>query len=216
VSLSKGQIKVIDKKLIDLNSFNASDFKEFKGDALITTLYNIAVEFLNSAESNLKAKDRVASGALLDSIKPTEVQIFGQVYTLNINANDYYKFIDRGVKGWQSGNPSDSPYAFKKSDGKGSHGTNSQMVTAIRKWLIKEGLKSKNISKNPKHSISARESRRQKITDTSTSAAIVISGQIRKNGLKKTNFWSDAEKSTMDYDNKNLSIALEIDILNSL
>jgi len=216
ISMKERQLDVIRTKSIDLNSTSKDQFKAFTGDNLTRALYNVAVKFVNTASDNLNKADRVSSGALLESITPTEVQVLGKVFSIDINVADYYKFIDKGVKGWQSGNPSDSPYAFKAPEGKSSGKKSSEMVTAIRKWLIKEGLKMKSSSKNPKHAISSRESRRQKITDTSTSTAIMIAGMIRKRGLKKTNFWTDAEKSASDYASKQFGEALQVDIINSL
>ena len=216
INMTERQLKVIQNKSIDLNSYSAKDYKAFTGDALVSALYNVAVKFINTAADNLNAADRVSSGSLLESIKPTDVIIMGKVFTINIDVNSYYKFIDKGVKGWQSGSPSDSPYAFKAPIKGGSGKQSSEMVTAIRKWLIKEGLKSRATSKNPKHAISLRESRRQKITDTATSSAIVVAGIIRKHGLKKTNFWSDAEKAASDYASKQFGEALEVEIINSL
>jgi hypothetical protein len=214
-SFSKRQLQVINNKIIDLNSDLKSDYKTFDGKALETALYNIAVEFINAAVDNLNAADRVSSGGLLESIRPSEIIVMGKKMTIEISVLDYYKFIDKGVKGWQSGSPSDSPYSFKppvKNSGKKS----SAMVTAIRKWLIKEGLRSKATSKNPKNAISARESRRQKITDTSTSTAIMISGIVRKRGLKKTNFWTDAEDKASKFAESELETALTISVINSL
>ena len=214
-SFSKRQQQVINNKLIDLNSDSPSRFKEFDGKALETALYNIAVEFINSAVDNLNAADRVSTGGLLESIKPSEIVVMGKKMTINISVLDYYKFIDKGVRGWQSGEPGDSPYAFKAPAGRGGK-KSSEMVTAIRKWLIKEGLKSNATSKNPKHAISARESRRQKITDTSTSTAIMIAGMVRKKGLKKTNFWTDAEAKASAFAEKEFETALSISVINSL
>ena len=214
-SFSKRQQQVINNKLIDLNSDSPSRFKEFDGKALETALYNIAVEFINSAVDNLNAADRVSTGGLLESIKPSEIVVMGKKMTINISVLDYYKFIDKGVRGWQSGEPGDSPYAFKAPAGRGGK-KSSEMVTAIRKWLIKEGLKSNATSKNPKHAISARESRRQKITDTATSTAIMIAGMVRKKGLKKTNFWTNAEAKASAFAEKEFETALSISIINSL
>ena len=216
INMTERQLKMIQNKSIDLNSYSAKDYKAFTGEALVSALYNVAVKFINTAADNLSNADRVSSGNLLESIKPTDVIIMGKVFTINIDVNSYYKFIDKGVKGWQSGSPSDSPYAFKAPIKGGSGKQSSEMVTAIRKWLIKEGLKSRATSKNPKHAVSLRESRRQKITDTATSSAIVVAGMIRRHGLKKTNFWSDAEKAASDYASKQFGEALEIDIINSL
>ena len=214
-SFSRRQQQVINNKIIDLNSDLASDYTTFNGKALETALYNIAVEFINSAVDNLHAADRVASGGLLESIKPSEIVVMGKKMTINISVLDYYKFIDKGVRGWQSGEPGDSPYAFKAPAGK-SGKKSSEMVTAIRKWLIKEGLKAKATSKNPKHAISSRESRRQKITDTATSTAIMIAGMVRRHGLKKTNFWTDAEEKASKFAEKEFETALTISVINSL
>lgn len=214
-SFSRRQQQVINNKIIDLNSDLASDYKTFDGKALEIALYNIAVEFITAATDNLNAADRVSSGGLLESIKPSEIVVMGKKMTINISVLDYYKFIDKGVKGWKSGEPGDSPYAFKAPEGK-SGKKSSEMVTAIRKWLIKEGLKSKATSKNPKHAISSRESRRQKITDTATSTAIMIAGIVRSKGLKKTNFWTDAEDKASKFAEKEFETALTISVINSL
>jgi hypothetical protein len=214
-SFSKRQQQVINNKIIDLNSDSPSSFKEFDGKALETALYNIAVEFINSAVDNLNTADRVSTGNLIESIKPSQIIVMGKKMTINISVLDYYKFIDQGVKGWKSGEPANSPYAFKAPDGK-SGKKSSEMVTAIRKWLIKEGLKSSSTSKNPKHAISARESRRQKITDVTTSTAIMIAGIVRSKGLKRTNFWTNAEEKASKFAENELETALTISVINSL
>lgn len=206
---------VINNRVIDLNSDLASNYTTFDGKALEVALYNIAVEFINAAAENLNAADRVSTGGLLESIKPSEITVMGKKMTINISVLDYYKFIDKGVKGWKSGTPSDSPYAFKAPAGK-SGKKSSEMVTAIRKWLVKEGLKSRSTSKNPKNAISARESRRQKITDTATSTAIMIAGRVRSQGLKKTNFWTDAEATASKFAESEFETALTISVINSL
>lgn len=214
-SFTKRQLQVINNKIIDLNSDSPKDYTTFDGKALEMALYNIAVEFITAATDNLQAADRVSSGGLLESIKPSEIMVMGKKMTIEISVLDYYKFLDKGVKGWQSGTPGDSPYAFKAPAGK-SGKKSSEMVTAIRKWLIKEGLKAKATSKNPKNAISSREKRRQKITDTATSTAIMIAGIVRKQGLKKTNFWTDAEATASKFAESELETALTISVINSL
>jgi hypothetical protein len=213
----KRQQYVIDNKFIDLYSDDPNLYKELDGQPFEIALNNVAAAFIEAAADNLDKADRVSSGALLDSIKQSEIQILGKTLSIDISVLDYYKFIDKGVKGWQSGNPSDSPYEFKQPQKGGSGKKSSDMVTAIRKWLIKEGLASQTLSrKSPTHAISSREKRRQKITDTSTSKAIVISGMIRKHGLKKTNFWTDAEATATKSAEAEFGEALQISLINSL
>ncbi len=216
-SITKRQQQAIERNLIDLNSDEPYQYKELDAQPLEIALYNVAAAFIDAAATNLNEADRVSSGDLLNSIKPSEIQVLGKVFTIDISVLDYYKFIDKGVKGWQSGAPSDSPYAFKKPEKGGSGQKKSEMVTAIRKWLIKEGLASRTLSrKSASHAISPRESRRQKITDTSTSQAIAISGIIRRHGLKKTNFWTDAEATATKAAEAEFDQALQISIINSL
>ncbi len=204
-------------RLIDLNSAEAGEFKPFDGQPFEVALFNVAAAFSDAAATNLQNADRVASGNLVESIKPSEIRITGSLMEIDISVLDYYKFIDKGVKGWQSGNPSDSPYAFKQPQKGGSGKKSSEMVTAIRKWLVKEGMRSRQLSrKSPTHAISSREKRRQKITDTATSTAIKVAGIIRRQGLKKTNFWTDAGETASKVAEQEFGTALQISIINSL
>jgi len=212
-SITQAQMNPNLSRLIDLNSYDPAGYTEFKGDAVMTALYNIAAEFIKNASNNLEQSDRISTGNLLDSISPSEITIMGKTYSIQINVNDYYKFIDKGVKGWKSGSPSDSPYAFKQPGKRGEAPKNSKMVSAIRQWLIKEVLKS---TTSTGRSITRRESRRQSVTDASTRAAIVISQNIKRKGLIKTNFWTKAEQQTKNYAENEIGIALQIDIINSL
>jgi hypothetical protein len=216
-SITKRQQQAIERNLIDLNSDEPYQYNELDGQPFEVALYNVAAAFIDAAATNLNNADRVSTGELLNSIKPSEIKVFGKTMQIDISVLDYYKFIDKGVKGWQSGTPSDSPYSYKQPQKGGSGKKNSAMVTAIRKWLIKEGLASRTLSrKSASHAISPRESRRQKITDTSTSQAIAISGIIRRQGLKKTNFWTDAEATATKAAEAEFGQALEISIINSL
>jgi len=212
-SISQAQLNPNLSRLIDLNSYDPAAYTEFKGDAVMTALYNIAAEFIKNASNNLQQVDRISTGALLDSINPSEITIMGKTYSISINVNDYYKFIDKGVKGWKSGSPSDSPYAFKQPGKRGEAPKSSKMVSAIRQWLIKEGLKA---TTSTGKSITKRESKRKSITDASTKAAIVVAQSIKKKGLDKTNFWTKAGQQTTNYAEKEIGIALQIDIINSL
>lgn len=213
-SQKKRQQMLLDSGFLDLNNDNLDDFKGFSGDAVATALYNVAEQFIQQAVTNLNDVDRVATGSLEESIKPTDIIVMGKVMSININVFDYYKFIDKGVKGWKSQSPGDSPYGFKPQGKRGSAPKNSKMVAAIKQWLLKEGLKSKGAEN--KHPISSREARRNKITDATTSMAIKTTLNIRKYGLKKTNFWTKTEGQIQDYVAKEFETALQIDIINSL
>jgi hypothetical protein len=126
--------------------------------------------------------------------------------------SDYYKFVDRGVKGWQGSN-GDGTFQFKKPSGH-SGAKSSKMVTALKKWLIREGLKQKNNKYKP---ISKRESKRAKKTfDPATGAAIALAGTIRRRGLKKTLFWTKAVKDMKKTIGERFAKGMKLDIIETI
>jgi hypothetical protein len=197
--------------LINLNSDARDIFGPLQGDAVEVALYNVAAKFITTAVDKLNAADRIGAGALENSIIPSDIIVSGKLMTINISLNDYYKFLDQGVRGWKTGTPN-SPYAFKAPQ-KGGQKT-SKMVTAIKAWLAQEG--SKQNDKNTKHTISSREHRRAKITDTSTQQAIIATIMIKRKGLKRTLFWTSTAQSMAAYAASVFETALAIDINNSL
>jgi len=214
-TISEGQSSVTgDGGFLDLLIYNAQNkIPVLKLDNIVDALTYIGAEFVKKANENLNNSDRVASGFLGDSIKPLEIKVLGSLYTLEINVADYYKFIDKGVNGWQ--NSQGSPYKFQNYSGK-SGKKESKMVDAIRKWVIQQHLQSRNTSKKSGHQISKREHKQSRITDASLSTAIAISRSVRKKGLKATHFWTDAETQVKDLALDKLSKSLKIDIVNYL
>ena len=208
ISFAQAQANLLATDFLD--SIGVSP-KQFGGEtvqlnALAKTVIKSSAEFAANAKDNLNQADRVASGSLLDSIEPKVVEL-GVNNVVDIYVNDYYKFVDKGVKGWKDRSGSGSPYAFKAPGGS-TGAKSSKMVTAIRKWLIKEGIKIRNTKK----AITPREGRRLNITDTSTSAAIVIAGKIRRDGLRKTDFWTKAIRQLEQDFANDIAGALRIDV----
>jgi hypothetical protein len=214
ISQYKRQQAFLDSGFMDLNSQTIDDIKPFTGDAIAIALYNASVHFVLQAGQNLEKVDRVAGGQLVNSIIPADMIIMGKVMTININVNDYYKFVDQGVKGWKNSNVNSS-YSFKAPGKRGSAPKNSKMVTAIKQWLVSEGSKATGKAERKK-SISPREAMRVKITDASTSAAIFTTMMIKRKGLKKTNFWADSVSDLQKYIATEFETALKIDVINSL
>lgn len=189
-----------------------------KLDASQKALIEIAAEFAINVGKNLNAVDSVSSGYLIDNTIPLEPVITGKKIKIDIETASYYDFVNSGVKGWKDTSGSNSKYQFKKPTRKkgGSGQKTSKMVTSIRKWLIKEGLKTTDKSKN-KVAISKRETKRQKrtFTDTSTRTAIIIAGNVRKRGLRKTGFWDKAIETLEKTIEDKVGLAAKIDIINS-
>ena len=183
------------------------------GDPLTATdaaVIRAAARFVQDATDNLIKADKVSSGNLSDSIKPVVKEWGNGVNIIQIMVADYYKFVDRGVKGWADKKGSGSPYQFKKGSGKGGgNPASNPMVVSIRKWLIRESRAVKNI----KIAVTPREQKRKKIVDTSTREASRIAYFIKRNGLAKSNFWTDAITELEKDIATGVANALRIDVI---
>jgi hypothetical protein len=197
---------------LQLDDNNIGNYQVVKLEAVTDALYYLAAKYVEFATDNLEKADRVASGALSSSIVALPMEILGSVYSVSIKLDDYYKFVDKGVKGWADEKGGNSPYQFKNYQGGGKK--SSKMVTAIRKWLVSQSLQGTAV--NAKKSIYKREKKNASVTDTSTQLAIIISRSIKKKGLKPSHFWSDAEKSVMQIAEAEFAQAIKVDIINSI
>lgn len=171
-----------------------------------SVLIEMAGYLVATAQENLVAADRVESGGLSESLKIVNPQVInGTVMKVEVEANDYYKFVDGGVRGTRSGS---GVFAFKNEF------VSKKMMIAIRKWLIREGIKGR--TDNKYRGISNREDFRKSITETSQSVAYAIARSIKKKGLKQTNFFANAVTDTEQKVEQEMSKGFEIDIIRTL
>lgn len=158
------------------------------------------------AITNLNKSDRVATGALSDSIKVLDPRVVNGVNVIvDVEALFYYQFVDGGVKGTKRGA---GKFSFKNDK------PGRTMVNALRKWIIREGLKAK--TKTGGKPITGRERFRKSITETSNSVAYAIARSIKQKGLKRTNFFDKAVRSTESKISEELSKGFKIDIINAI
>lgn len=208
ISQANRQKQVINSGFLDLLGDNKQDFEPLKLDAVADSLISIAADFIERLRDNLQAADAISSGGLADSIVASDVIVFGNVYKIEISLASFYDFVNQGVKGWQDEKGGNSPYQFKKTR------PSPKMALAIRKWVIKEGLKGRG-KENGKQ-VGIRDQRRQKISDTSTKTAYAISSGVKKKGLRPTHFFDKSVKEMEQVMQDQLGAALKIDIINSL
>jgi hypothetical protein len=199
-SITKAQAKLLAESFLD----NIGD-DELKPTESLSALIMIAGGLVEEATRNLNKVDRVSTGALSDSLKVLDPTQLGKTVRLDIEALDYYRFVDAGVKGTRGGA---GKYAFKKET------VGGEFLKSLKRWIAKEGLKAKtNVGGK---SITRREAKRKSITDVSTRVAYAIGVNIKKKGLKKTNFFTDAVITTQNKADDILGAALKIDIINTL
>lgn len=181
--------------------------EDFKPQKTLKNFFLVVAKFVEEATDNLNKADRVSTGALSDSIKIIDPVIEGKKIRVDISMLYYWKFINDGVKGVISGRPS-SQYSFKNLF------VSKKMLKALRKWVVKEGIKMKATGQGKP--ITKRERKRKKITDTSTATAYAISRSVKAKGLKKTNFVTNALKAADKYAKKELGKGFTADIIDAI
>lgn len=200
-SISKAQAEALSSGFFDTIGANRSGFKAKETTSELIILAGGLVE---EAQNNLNKSDRNATGALSESLKVLNPGLVAGLVQVDVEALDYYKFVDAGVRGTKSGS-SAKGYSFKDK---------MPPVNIIRKWVIREGLKAKtNVGGKP---ITKREARRKSITETSNRVAFGISMGIKQHGLKRTNFFSKAIATTKRKSREVFGKAFKLDIINSI
>jgi hypothetical protein len=160
-------------------------------DPMQEMLSKYIVEFLKTASDNLNKTGSVTTGALDESLDFNIVKLRNG-YRIDFTALDYYKFVDKGVRGAGASRKNNtSPYQFKFINPSKSH------VTAIEKWIIRNRLTA------TARDLRGREGRERKAIDPTKgrrTLAYIIARSIKRDGLYETGFWSDAfDKTFADF-----------------
>ena len=98
-------------------------------DPIQEMLSRYIVEFLNTASDNLEKTNSISTGKLNESLDYNIVRT-NNGYRIDFTALEYFKFVDKGVRGAGSSEKNQtSPYRFKYINPSKSH------VQAIKKWI---------------------------------------------------------------------------------
>lgn len=166
-----------------------------------TMLAEYISKFLDTAADNLNSTNSVTTGNLLDSLD-FQLESNRNGYVISFTALDYWKFVDKGVRGaGESKKNKTSPYKFKYITPSKSH------VDAILSWMKINNIVAKAMDVQ-KYGKTRRESKSGNPQDEKRSVAKVIARSIKKQGLEATNFWSNAIDSTFKDFGVRLSEAL--------
>jgi len=200
-SISKAQANLLSKGFLDkIGSKEGLQPKES-----LSALFQLAGFLVETAQDNLNKADKVSSGALSESIKILNPDREGKIVVVDVELLYYYIFIDQGVRGTKKGS---GKFSFKHDY------PNKEMVKQIQDWLKKEGSKAKtDVGGKP---ITKREARRKKISDTSKSQAYQAARSVKRKGIKKTLFWTNAVKATERKAENLIGDAFLIDIIDAI
>jgi hypothetical protein len=139
-------------------------------DALAEVLRKHYQAKVNLSKDMLAKERRDASGRLSASLRPIDKVLSETVAELDLIAEDYWKYIDKGVKGWQNVNaPQDSPFQYKKK---------FIPISALQGaggWIAMKGLITTG----------------QDAKERNTALAKVLQTSIPKKGIRATRFITD-------------------------
>ena len=149
-----------------------------------------------------KSTNSLASHVLLQSIQ-APITLMGRTYTMELKMEDYWKYIDKGIKGRESSVLApDSPFQFKKK---------TADIDAIIKWTSQKGFSFSAMSESKKNKLNKlfkgkgyegtlggkikskvrseqnaldREKKRKQV-------AFLIARKIARDGTLATHFYSD-------------------------
>ena len=166
------------KKLTDVQKEALADFGVTLADGAIESKsYALVTKWLEGvvklAKQNLANSDANASNALAQSISVEPITLTDSAFVVAIKANDYWKFVDLGVKGAVSSSRApNSPFQYRDK---------RPPIRPIQGWIALKAI--------------PMEGRDKKAANRSF--AINIANKIRRQGLRATNFMSNAVTEDM-------------------
>lgn len=151
-----------------------------------------AASFIEKVKEELQRLGKVSSGNLEDGITSGELLEDRSGFEIDLgyqsddSAAKYYDFVNKGVRGFDSGSPA-SPYGFK------SLKVSKDMVKSILLWYRKRGNAVRREDQKKKLSSTQRKNKSLKKTvDASKnlqSLAYATAVSIKKKGIKTTGFF---------------------------
>jgi hypothetical protein len=194
MSINRNQIEALRNGYIQ--KIGGGDYKVLdtkKLPILEQVLAEFGLEFNNAIVANLESAGAIGRGKLAEPAMPT-VTKFGNKYVLGLGYGsgseqiEYFDYINKGVKGKKSGEPSDSPYAFKTIF------PNRKMAASIFSWLNTARKKSSADDVSTSKTQTKRQGLKKALTGAKNkrSLAYAISVSIKKRGIAQTKYFDNA------------------------
>jgi hypothetical protein len=157
-------------------------------------LIEVVGNFLLQVQENIIQANKIDTGRLSEELRQGDILNSKGVYSieagypLNSDAANYAPFVNQGVKGFLSGEPSDSPFSFKSARPK----YDGVMVDAMLQWVKRNGISSR--SEDQRTNLSQLQTKRQAVgnIDVQRQTAYRIATAIKRKGLPKTDFFTSA------------------------
>jgi len=198
-SISQAQAEADAEGFLDRQGNDKTLFRPVK---LLSQVELIAGSIAKEAQKNLVKN--TASGRLSESIEITELTKEGSIYSTKVTMLYYGQFVNKGVKGVVSGS-STANYAFKNL------GVSAAFIKSLEQGKGRATKKISNI--DTKKTISQNEKKNATVSDSAVWGA---AKNIKKYGIKTTSFMDKAIDTISSKVEKQLGVALRIDVENNL
>lgn len=164
---------------------NLNDLEILAGEDIILftrvteALDAVAKMFLERLEDNIKSAKFKGSGSLLTNMTYRKSD---DGKSVDIILNDYYDFVNQGVKGWGSTkNAPNSPYSFSK---KPKSSSNGQFRKSITEYVASGRAKIQNVRNDRALGIGTEN---KSLIDAKVDTLMYL---IRRFGVKATNYFT--------------------------
>ena len=161
------------KKLTDIQREALAGFGVTLEDGAVDNkAHALVIKWLDGvvklAKQNLANSGAIASNALSQSITVTPISLNDKSFVVAIEAADYWKFVDLGVKGAKSNSRApNSPFQYRDK---------RPPIRPIQEWIAFKGIPLEGRDKQA----------------ANRSFAINIANKIRREGVRATKFMSNA------------------------
>ena len=185
---------IVDDAAIASEASKKEDYASLKELPFVEkVILSYAAKFIIQGQKNLISANKTDTGRLERDIEQGDLIKTGGSYLIDIGypksseGAKYYDFVNKGVKGFNSGQPN-SPYRFRSA----YPSMNGPMVNAIQKWVKRNALSSRR--EDQRFNLSGLQKKRKSVAQLNTgrTTAYLIARKIKQRGLPKTGFFDNA------------------------
>jgi len=198
--------EVLEMTDIELAGESRLDYKPVEFSDTQNTVIQLASAYVELINEEIENKDSASSGFMQDNIQPTDLEVQGDLLTIGINAPLYSSYVSEGVNGWAVNRGSRFQFKTRGVD------PNGAMVKSLKAYITREGLSSRNV----KVAVTQREAKGKTMRDATTKAAVQMGFMIKRQGIKPRHFWRDATEAFLPIAERELGIAVKVDVINNL
>ena len=181
-----------------------------RDSVIVGAVEKVRQRVIDDLVNSLDNSGATASGELEQSID-VKYKLEDSKLIVSIVMEDYWKFVDKGVKGTRDEKAPNSPYSFKSS--KDSIPPNA--LSGINGWIAAKGVSLTGIATHYKNKNGKKVKRKKSLTNiqANKSLSFALGKSIHRKGIKPTNFYTNVvDEEWIKNFTKEMSKALAEDI----